>query len=304
MKLYCCTALAMLVTAPAQALIITPFAVGADATAKTAGGNDNDSQIFATGTASATATSNHTVTYPDGNGGTISTTDSVTAAAYQRDDGFSYIELKVDGDVYNVASTGTDSEFGGEASTVLALHYYNDGVDPVSPIFNFTLSSIAADTATFGDEPVEAEISFDAYVSGGGDSFSASATARSSYNQAEIVDANNMSGTVQPYECDFGVCFRAAYIFDDITDALLLGVLNPGEWVDVIVEMGAKTSFRAYEEGAYARIRDPNGGAVFAYSTTFDNLVTPPAPAPVPATWLLLIGGLAAVRRWFMRTPS
>lgn len=297
MKIHYLAALALMVAMPAQALVITPLVVVAEATAETPGGANSDNQLT-TGTASVNESSSYTVTDSSG----FSVTDTVFATALQRDDGFSYIELRVETNGQRgFASTGKLSGYGAEASTFFALEYFNNGSTPVSPIFNFSLSNIAAETATAGGPAVEAELTFDAYVNGGGDSYSASATARATYNNPQIVNQNNMSGSVVPYNCVPGFCFNAAYIFNDISDAILVGVLNPGQRKEVIVEMSAELTFIGIEQGAYARIRDPNGGPVLTYSTTFANVPggpgPGPSPVPAPATWLLMLGGLYAATR-------
>ncbi len=295
MKVHYLAALTLLATAPAHALIITPLFVYAEATAETPGGSNTDSKSGGT-SADVTESSSYTVTVP----GFGSTTDTVDAAAYQRDDGFSRIELKVESNGhYSVATTGELTGYGAEGKTALYLEYFNDEALAIAPFFNFTLSNIAADTTFAAGDPVEAEFKFDVSSSGSVDSFSASATARSTYNNAEIVNQNNMTGNAVPYECSFGFCFRAAYLFDDVMDSISVGLLDPGEIATVFVGMSAKTTFMGTEQGAYARIQDPNGGSAFSYNTTFADVGTP-SQVPEPSTVLLLmsgLGGLIAVRR-------
>lgn len=287
----------LLAAAPASALTITSLAVIADVTAKTPGGEKHDQKGFENGTASTTRVSTYTVTDPLG-----SSTDTVTAAAFQRDDGFSFIELKVDNtDRENMAATGERTGYGAKAFTVFAMIYRNDGPDAINPIFNFTLSNISA-TLFFGggEDPVEAKFKFDAGVfsaSGhddGGDSFSASATAKGEYNDFQLVDANNMSASITRQDCSFDVCYEGKFNFDDISDSISLGILNPGDEKLVTVNMQAETIFNGGEQGAYARIKDPNGGNVFSYSTTFAPVG--PAPVPLPASAFLLLGGLGGLR--------
>lgn len=289
-------AVGLLAAAPTNALTITPLAVIANTTAETPGGLESDSETFGSGSASATSVSSYTVTDSFG-----STTDTVTAAAFQRDDGFSYIELKVDSNGFpNVAATGKLSGYGATADTAFVLDYYNDGAAAVNPIFNFTLSSIAA--VLFhgggGPDPVEAKFNFKTHILEGGDSFSASATAQGNYNDFQLVDANNMSATIVTSDCFFGVCQTGNYIFDDITESIAVGLLNPGERKTVVVEMGAETIFNGTELGAYARIKDPSGGPAFTYDTTF--VPVGPTPVPLPASAFLLLGAfgsLVALRR-------
>lgn len=297
MKGHYLAALALLAAAPAHALVITPVFVYAEATAKTPGGSNTDSKSGGT-SANATESSSYTVTVP----GFGSTTDTVDAAAYQRDDGFSRIELNVESNgQFPIATTGKLTEYGAEGKTALYLEYFNDEALAIAPIFNFSLSNVAADTTHAGGDPVEAEFKFDVSSSGSGDSFSASATARSTYNNAEIVNQNNMSGNAVPYECSSGFCFRAAYLFDDIMDSISVGLLDPGATATVFVDMSAETTFNGTEQGAYARIQDPNGGSAFSYTTTFANVGgPPPSQVPLTSTALLFMGGLGglfAVRR-------
>lgn len=205
-------------------------------------------------------------------------------------------------DVNILAATGEISGYGAQGKTEFVLEYRTDGAVAVAPILNFTVSNIAAETATFlSDPPVEVDFTFDAFANGGGDRYSASATARATYNNAEIVNQNNMSGTANQYECTFGLCFRAAYIFDDISDAILVGVLNPGNIATIVVEMTAELTFNGLEQGAYARIRDSNGSGL-TYWTTFADV--PTGRAPAPATWLQMLAGIFAILRRFARSQS
>lgn len=58
--------------------------------------------------------------------------------------------------------------------------------------------------------------------------------------------------------------------------------------------MSAETIFDGTEPGAYARIKDPSGSPVFSYNMTFAN-VTSLSPMPLPATALMLLGGLGGL---------
>ncbi len=290
---------ALFAAAPAQALIITPLSVHAEATAETPGGSNSDSQ-----TTTGTASVNQTSTYTKSAGG-HSTTDTVTAKAYQRTDGLSRIELKVknsdSSDAY-FAATGENSGYGARGLTKLTLEYKNDGSQDVSPIFNFSLSDIYAETFNGGSGPVEVNFDYKAYVLGGGDSYNASGTARHEYNNAQFINANNMSASIAHADCMFGVCNKALYSFGDISDSIMVGLLHPNDIANIVVEMSVQLNFNGLEQGAYARIQDPNGGSAFNYWTTFANAPGGSATVPEPTTWLLILNGLLAIRWRVLRS--
>ncbi len=220
-----------------------------------------------------------------------------SVTAFQNVSGFSQLSLDVTSyDAYgSFAADGMQHDLSAYAG--LGLTFTNTGSVAEYGTFSFSLSGLQLHTFNAGGNTAEAELSFYAITSSG-DSYSASMGLRGDYNAPELFNVDNFSGSPVESNCYMDTCYEATVDIAGVNDALTLGLLNPGDSVNVQLILSASASMDGAETGAEVMATDPDGYFFWSYEgRPIDTTPNPsPSEVPLPPSIALGLTGLALLR--------
>ena len=231
------------------------------------------------------------------NGATLDWNEDAHATATVN--GLGYGRVKVDGVLFSPEASdpfaNPDQLY---SSITMTDSYTNSGTGAETLSYGFFLDSIdlaigdwagAGDSSPFyGGEPI---VEYGLNIIGNGSTlWTSSATLRGGVISHTLTESGeDLGGT---FYSDFGGNLFG-YTFDPYATTLDLGILNPGETMDLLAEMWVSVTTAPFELGGRAGFLDPgsltgwNGTAIMAQA------VSPPPPGvPAPATVLLIGAGV------------
>lgn len=211
--------------------------------------------------------------------------DAYFAQAFSSSSGSAEVRVENTNESGIAFSGGTDDQTIRAAAEYFAS-YTNVGETQVFGVFSYTIADITLRANNYGGIAPKAEVSheFEVLFGASPSSFSAEVELTGNYNDFQITSASGFeSPTVEREECVFDTCYSGVARVASLTKSYSLGIIDPGETVNLYYALAVKTTFTGTEVGAIAFASDP-GSPVF----TATELGSPPTVVPVPASGLLL----------------